>query len=244
VSADLDRRLRELAADAAWPPTPDLASAVAARLADAGPANVGEVPSWGALRDGRGWSVRRRRVLVAVLAAFVLVPAGAAFGDEVLEWLGLRSVEVRREPRLPPDARRPALDELGPPVTAAQARRRAGFAPVVPERLGPPEEVRERDGVVTLVYDGGALLLAQLRGALQEDLVQKTVAPGARVRRVPGGVFLSGPDHAYLYVRPDGENMEGRPFLAGNTLVVERGDLLLRLEGRGLTAARALALLR
>ena len=234
MSTDLDRRLVALAADAAWPPTPDLATAVAA--------NVHEGGSWAPLMDVR--RRRRRRALVAALAALVLVPAGAAFGDDVLEWLGLASVEVKREPRLPPDARRPALDELGARVTLAEARRRAGFTPVAPARLDPPEEVRERDGVVTLVYDGGATLLAELRGALSEDLVQKTVAPGGSVRRVPGGIFFSGPDHAYLYVRPDGENMEGRPFLAGDTLVVQRGDLLLRLERRrGLTAARALELI-
>jgi hypothetical protein len=172
------------------------------------------------------------------------VPPAAAFGDDLLEWLGLRSVEVRREPALPPGARRPALDDLGARVTLAQAERRAGFAPVVPGRLGPPEQVRVRGDVVTLVYDGGALLLAELRGALDRTLLRKIVGAGTRVRRLPGGaVFLSGRDHVYLYLRPDGEVAEGRPFLAGNTLLVERGDLLLRLEGRGLTPARGLELL-
>jgi hypothetical protein len=181
---------------------------------------------------------------VAALAALLLVPAAAAFGDDVLEWLGLRSVEVRREPELPPDARRPALDDLGARVTLPQAEQRAGFAPIVPERLGPPDEVRVAGRVVTFVYDGGDLLLAQLRGALDENLLRKVVGPGSDVRQVPGGgLFFSGREHVYLYVGPDGEVRQDRPFLAGNTLVVERDDLLLRLEGRGLTADRALELL-
>jgi hypothetical protein len=229
VSTELEQRLRALGADAAWPPTPPLADAVAARLT--------------APRAARARRPPRRRLLAAALAALFLVPAAAAFGDDVLEWLGLRSVEVRREPGLPPGARRPALDDLGARVTLTEAGRRAGFAPVVPERLGRPEQVRVARGAVTLVYDGGALLLAQLRGALSDDLVRKIVGPGGRVRRVPGGLFLSGPDHVYLYLRPGGAVAEGRPFLAGNTLVVERGDLLLRLEGRGLSAERAVALL-
>jgi hypothetical protein len=240
VSADLEARLSALAADAAWPPTPPIADRVAARLEATGTANVEEGGLWPPLFDVR----RRRRVLVAVLAALVLVPAAAAFGDDVLEWLGLKSVEVRREPALPPDARRPALDELGARVTLAQAAERAGFEPVVPERLGPPDEVRVAGGVVTLVYEGGDLLLAELRGALERDLVRKIAGPGTEVRQVPGGgLFFSGRKHVYLYVAPDGEIREDRPFLAGNTLVVERGDVLLRLEGPDLTPARGLELL-
>jgi hypothetical protein len=241
VSAELEQRLRALGDEAAWPATPDLASAVADRLA--GAPSVEEHGLWRRVLDTRR-SRGRRRALVAALAALLLVPAAAAFGDDVLEWLGLRSVEVRREPALPPGARRPALDDLGARVTLAEAGRRARFAPVVPERLGEPDEVRVRGGVVTLVYDGGALLLAELRGALDRDLVRKIAGPGTRVRQLPGGgLFFSGRDHVYLYLRPDGSVAEGRPFLAGNTLLVERGDLLLRLEGRGLTPARGLELL-
>src|SRR3712207_7055850 len=65
-----------------------------------------------------------RSTLFPYTTLFRSVPAGAAFGDDVLEWLGLASVEVKREPRLPPEARRPALDELGTRVTLAQAARR------------------------------------------------------------------------------------------------------------------------
>jgi hypothetical protein len=242
VSAELEQRLRALGAEAAWPPTPDLAASVAERLA--GAPSVEERGLWARFFDTRRSRGRRRRLLAAAFAALLLVPAAAAFGDDLLEWLGLRSVEVRREPALPPGARRPALDDLGARVTLAEAARRARFAPVVPERLGAPEEVRVRGGVVTLVYDGGALLLAELRGALDRDLVRKIAGPGTRVQQLPGGgLFFSGRDHVYLYLRPDGSVAQGRPFLAGNTLLVERGDLLLRLEGRGLTPARGLELL-
>ena len=232
MSADLERDLRALADDLVWPATPDLATRFAMAAAEAAAPPAKRRP--------------RRRLVALAAGVALLVPAGAAFGGDVLEWLGLRSVEVRREDRLPPGARRPSLDALGPRVTLAGAASRAGFRPVVPERLGAPDEVRERGGVITLVYDGGdgRLLLAEVRGALERGLVEKTVGPGGRVRPLPGGaVFLSGADHAYAYVAPDGSLRDARPSLAGNTLLVERGDLLLRLEGRGLTAARALALL-
>ena len=229
MSAELERRLEALGRDLEWPPTPDLAGAVAAQLREGGPRR----------------RARRPRLALALALVLALVPAGGAlaFGDEVLEWLGLASVEVRRAPALPADARRPALAELGTRVSLAGAEARAGFRPLLPRPLGPPEEVRERDGVVTLVYDGGAVLLAQLRGRLDRALVGKTVTPGTEVRRVPGGFFVSGPEHAYLYRRPSGGVGEDRPFLAGPTLVVERRGVLLRLEAPRLTPARGLALL-
>ena len=81
-----------------------------------------------------------------MLAALLLVPAAAvAFPgarDDVLEWLGLRDVEIRRVPA-PPAGTRPELEaDLGRTVTLAQARRDAGFAAAIPAALGPPDRVR------------------------------------------------------------------------------------------------------
>jgi hypothetical protein len=237
MSADLERDLRALGERLEWPATPDIASAMEQRL--------GEVadPTVGRRRSGQPRRFVRRRLVVA-LAALVLVPAGAAFGDEVLEWLGLKSVEVERVPRLPDDARRPVVDGLGERVSLAQAERRAGFAPVVPDALGSPQEIRIDGRVVTLVYRRGDVLLAQLPGALDRNLLTKIAGPGTDVRRVPDGLFFSGREHAYLYRRPGGEVAEDRPRLAGDTFVTERGDVLLRLEAPRLTVARARALLR
>ena len=78
---ELETQLRALAADAMWPPTPDLEAAVLARLAE--PA---------ARRPPR--RRRRRRLLAALAAALVLVPAGAAVAlpdarNSVLRYVGL-----------------------------------------------------------------------------------------------------------------------------------------------------------
>jgi hypothetical protein len=234
MGADLERDLLALADRVAWPATPDLAGAVEQRISRSGPVAGAE----------RRRFRPRRRALAAVLAALVLLPAGVAFGDEVLEWLGLRSVEVERVPELPDDARRPVVDELGERVSLNEAERRARFAPVVPEALGDPDEVRLDGRLVTLVYDGGDTLLAQLPGALDDALLRKVAGPGTDVRRLPDGVFFSGRDHVYLYLRPDGSVAEDRPRLAGDTFVTQRGDVLLRLEAEDLTIARARALLR
>lgn len=128
-------------------------------------------------------------------------------------------------------------------VSLAEAERRAGFRLVLPRALGRPDQVRVRGGIVTLIYDSGATLLAQLPGRLGAELVEKVVRGDTAVRRVPGGIFISGPEHSYLYIARDGEVAQDRPFLAAETLIVQRGGLLLRLERRGLTPDRALALL-
>ena len=127
--ADLELQLRALAADAAWPPTPDLQSAVLARLA-AGPEPAPAPEPRPALR-------RRRRLLAAAVAALVLVPAAGAVAfpharDDVLEWLGLRNVEVRRVPEAPPATRPQLENDLGRLVPLAVAERESGFRAAIP----------------------------------------------------------------------------------------------------------------
>lgn len=245
MSAELETRLRDLGADLDWPATPDLAAAVVTRLHEDEPAVAPE----GRAARSRGDRWLRRPLAIAVAFLVLAVPAGAvAFPgarDDVLEWLGLRDVEVRRAPELPPDARRPSLDDLGARVSLTEAARRARFAPVVPAALGPPEQVRlNRARVVTLVYDDGRTLLAQLRGRLDRALVSKVVTADTDVRLVPGGgVFFSGGEHSYFYVRPGGAVAADETFLAGPTYVVERGGRVLRLEAPGLTPERAKRLL-
>lgn len=259
----IEHELRALAERLDWPPTPDVAAAVERRLgageAAAADLTVERRRSGRPRRLGAGEADpadltverrrsaqprRSRRWVAAGLAALVLVPAGAAFGDDVLEWLGLASVEIERVPRLPGDARRPVVEELGEHVSLAEAERRAGFRPVTPDALGQPQEIRLDRRVVTLVYAEGDVLLAQLPGALDEPLLTKIAGPGTEVRRVRDGLLFSGRDHAYLYRRPGGAVAEDRPRLAGDTFVTQRGDVLLRLEAPRLTVERARVLLR
>ncbi len=173
----------------------------------------------------------RRWPLVAAIAATLLVPAAAVAA--VTDFFGLRSVEVRVGP--PPAVPTPAPDE---PVTLAEAERIAGFAPVLPPALGAPDELRARPGRIELRY--GRLRLFELEGALDRILIQKSIQEPGDVHRVPGGAFFPG-RHFFLYLGPDGEVQEGRT--SRPSLLVERGNLLLRLEGRGLKYERARRLL-
>jgi hypothetical protein len=234
---ELEAQLRALADDVVWPATPDIAAAVARAPRERAP---------------RRLQVRRpptRRVLAAVLAALLLVPAAAvAFPgarNDVLEWLGLRDVEIRRVPE-PPAGTRAALEEdLGHLVSLEQARREAGFAARIPAELGPPDRVRQTGQRITLIYEprGGlpklrdldaGLILTQSRGGIRGEYLQKLLLGGTRVDRVTvhGGpaAFISGEEHAYLYVTPQGEVREDKPLLAGPTLIWAAGGLVNRLE--------------
>ena len=264
--ADLETRLRALADEAAWPPTPDLAGNVAAALAARHEAAVAPRPRRGLRRrapaapPGAGTVAPRRRrrmprrALAAAAAVLVLVPAAGAAAfpgarNDVLEWLGLRHTEVRRTPTPPPPAPAPTGLDLGRRTTLAEAARQVGFVPLVPAGLGAPDAVRvARLGAatrVTLVYRPrralpalrgarAGLLVTQVRGSLEGNLLRKVAGPGTVIRRVRvdghDGLVFSGAPHVYLYLDPAGQILEDRPWLAGNTLVLERDDAVIRLE--------------
>jgi hypothetical protein len=200
-----------------WPPTPDLASAVRPRLA----------PRQSSRRRVCAWLVA---VLAgAVTATMAIEPARSA----VLEFLGLRSVRVER--RAPDPSPRPfgAELDLGRPVMLAQAGRQAGLAVTAPRVLGEPDSVwvRETPGVVSLVYRDPGILVQVLDARLEAPIIGKAAGPGVRIERVRGGYFLSGAPHGVGYIGSDGVPVVEGQRLAGNTLIVERGRVLIRVEG-------------
>ena len=245
--ADLERKLRALASAEEWPPTPDLAPGVVGRLEQAaGPASA--APGRSSPTPRR----RRRRALAAALALLVALPGAAlAFPEvrgDVLEWLGLRDVEVRRTPQPPPARELRPEPDLGSRVTLAQARRRVGFAPLVPGALGAPDEVRVDGPRVALVYREAkriGVLITQQQGG--EVIAEKLAGPGTTVERVSvdgaPGAWLAGEPHAILFMDARGRFREERLRLADDTLVWERDGLVLRVEGAA-SRERALAIAR
>ncbi len=255
--ADLERRLRALGADA-FPPAPDVRAAVAERVA-------GEIGAAPAPRPRRGMAfVPGRRRVLAVVLALVLVPGVAVAAvpsarEAVLDWLGLASVRVESVPRLPD---LPALEtvDLGERVASvAAASSRAGFAVSAPQALGAPDGVYvTRDGIVSLAYEprgglardaqtGLGLLVTQARARERPEFLLKSAGPGTAIEQLRIGgdpaLFLSGAAHGLTFERPDGTISQLEPRLAGNTLVLERDGLVIRLEGR-FDRERALSLAR
>jgi hypothetical protein len=248
---ELEARLRALADEVAWPATPDIAGAVARAPRARAPRRF--APRLVAPRR-RG----TRRALAAVLAALLLVPAAAvAFPgarDDVLEWLGLRDVQIRRVPA-PPAGARPELEaDLGHRVALSQAEREAGFAAALPAELGEPDRVRVTGQRISLLYaarpglpelDGvdAGLILTESRGGLPGVYLEKLLFGGTNAERVAirgrRGVYISGGEHAYIYETPSGTVEEDRSLLAGPTVIWVAGGRVHRLET---AAPRATAL--
>jgi hypothetical protein len=224
---DLETRLRALSPDELFPPTPDIAGAVATRL-----------------RAAPAPAPRRRlsrRTLAIALAALLLLPAAAVAAipstrNAVLDWLGLRHVEVRRsttQPRL----RQPTISDLGERVSLAGARARVDFAVLVPEALGDPTSVYVREsppgGRVVLVFD--RIQVTELQGKSSRQFVEKMLGPDAKIERVrvdgAPGLWISGKPHGVMYADRNGQLRDETFQLAGDTLVWERGGLVLRIEG-------------
>lgn len=249
--AELERELRSLAVQ--WPETPDLSAAVLARLA----AEPAPVP---APRPRPSWRPALAYGLAALLAGLAITMAVSPDArSAVLEFLGLRSARIeRREPDAPPPpARRAPLGAdlgLGEATSLAAAAGEAGFPVPVPRRapLGDPDAIylgRTNAGAprVSLVYgerpgirrsrETGAALLVQAVAAVASPVIEKAAGAGAVVERFSldgrPALFISGRPHGFAFIDEAGQPDFEDQRLAGNTLLVERGDgLLLRVEGR------------
>ncbi len=248
----LEAALRDVGSHLAYPPTPDLATAVRRRLA-ARPA-----PS---RRSWAAWLPLHRRLAVALAALLVLAGAALAFSPEartaVAERLGLRGVWIEHLPWMPtppPGTVGPNLD-LGDRVTLEEARARVGFPvllPTLPE-LGAPDEVYlgsgPAGGQVALVYwtrpglppaseTGVVLLLVEFRagpGTLSSGVLGKGLGLDTRIAEVAvnggRGVWIEGAPHLLFLPDARGQFRQEPVRVAGNVLLWEQGELTLRIEG-------------
>jgi hypothetical protein len=270
---DLEGALADLAAAIEFPPTPDLAGAVATRLAEA-PA-PGATPARARRRDrlaglGRlaGWRRLAAVGLAAVLLAAAVLVASPGTREAVARRLGLRGVGVELGGPPPPSVTtRPGerLDlGLGQRVTLEEARRRVGFPVLVPGAAGfrQPAAVyvneavpvggrvdlvyRARPGLPASPFTDVGLLVTEFRGQPTPDFIKKVARAGlVEEVTVDGqpGYWFSGEPHFFTYLDATGQVRDEQTRLAGNTLIWQRGDLTLRIEGE-ITRQEALALAR
>lgn len=230
----LEQRLEQLGRELTYPPQPELAPGVLARL------------------DRRPF--RWRRATVAALAALVIVVAAALAVPQartaLLRWFHLRGVTVEVVQKPPPAVERSAAGGLGRALSREQAERELGFRLVLP-RLpgGEPDRVYVLDRVfatVILRADGRPVLLSQFRSrgfALLKKLVggRSAVQP-ATVNGAPG-LWIEGPSHTLTYFDRSGAFREKTVRIHGNVLLWTHGPVTLRLEGR-LSMAQAIRIAR
>jgi hypothetical protein len=213
---ELERELRVLGGSLAFPPTPDLAHSVVARLPAPAPA--------------RSRWPRRLAIVAAVLGIAVI--AGLAIPQArsaILRVFGIGSVRVEYVDALPavkPDV--PLF--LGPEIS----KNDAPFHLLESRLLGPPDGIYASGNVITFLYgspDDVRLLVTQIgRPALEPEVVKKIVGAttNATIVQIEGslepGLWIEGEPH--VLALPDAPER-----LARNTLVWTQGNLTLRLEG-------------
>lgn len=154
---------------------------------------------------------------------------------------------------------------LVPSADAASAE--VGFRVLVPSALGAPDEIRVRvgaqDAQAFLVYSprpgspaepaiapsgqtGIGVLVTEVRGTFEFQLLGKLVGPGTKTEQVSvggaPGVWIEGAPHQFFYRAPDGQFVQDTLRLAGNVLVYEGpGGVLVRIEA-DISKDRALAI--
>lgn len=234
---ELERALVRLGGEVAFPEAPDVSERVLARL------DVEPAPR----RRGR-----RRALLIALAVLAVAVAAAMTVPQArtaILEFFRLRGATVERVETLPrvPSATENALD-LGRPLTGASPGVKIPEV-LVPAALGPPDATYVSDepyGLrLTLVYEPGpavpespytgvGILVSEFVGESDPGFIDKLVDGGVTVERLQVGpypaLWLEGGPHVVLF-RDQGQVFEDRGRLAGNTLLVERNDVLVRIEG-------------
>jgi hypothetical protein len=238
---ELERDLGALGRQIAYPPTPDLRRAVVARL--------GARPAARAPARPTTTRVLALSALALVTAAATAVAAPPVARDALLDLIDLRGVEIEPTSQPPPRPRPRPLD-LGRAVTLDAAGDSLAFVPLVPRALGPPDRVfvgrSTPGGALSITYPaqpglprtrttGVGLLLTEFRGDLSPEYLTKVVPQATRVERLRVGgdpaVWIAGAPHFFLY-RKDGRPVFDQELeVAQNVLLLERGRLLVRLEG-------------
>jgi hypothetical protein len=252
---ELERMLRAVGGELEYPPTPDLATAVASRLAPEPARRPRLLPAAGL----------RRALALALVALLVLASAVVAAvpsaRDALLELFGLPGATVERRARLPDSPGLRPL-ELGRRVALDEAADSLGFTPLTPAALGPPGAAYVRrsvpGGELSLAYRPGpglpeatttrlGLLIGEFRGDLAPEYAGKVAGEATRVERleVEGrrALWIEGAPHFFFYRPPDRAFAQHELRLAANVLLLERGPLLVRMEG-AFDRGRALALAR
>lgn len=190
-------------------------------------------------------SERRRRVLVALTVAAILVGGVLlipAPREAVARFFGIGGVTIEQvaEYELPPATATGVAFGERTQLDAVEAV--VGFAPELPrlDGLTEPDVYVRSDvagGLVTLLYDSApgtpGLVVTEFETA--GEVAIKQLEPGVSFREVviepeTRGFWIEGGAHTIAFFGADGSLIEDSARLVGNTLVWQRDDLTFRIE--------------
>ncbi|GAA3632103.1 hypothetical protein C8D88_1011464 [Lentzea atacamensis] len=210
---DVEAALRDLGRQIQVPEPPDLTASVLTRI--------------NAPRRRNRWLTALVAAVTAFAIAFAVSPAVRAAVQDLLEFAG---VEFHTE----------APKSIAPPlpsqeVSLDEARKQMPFEIHLPALLGTPDKLTVHEGrFVTLHY--GNLRLDQFDGTVQPAIGK--LIHGEGVEQIDDKVWVPYP-HRIFYIDRKGEWRNEEPHGAGQTLIWQRGQVTMRLEG-DLTKERAL----
>ena len=239
--AELEPRLTDLASAIDWPATPDLRPRVRGAMV------VVPRQSFG----GR-WVLAAVAVLVIVAVLLGYAPTRTAIAD----WVNLHTRLTRTNTLPTPSPLKPGpIGErlgLGPESTLAGARQAVTWHVLVPGSLGSPDEVYvdtttgPLGGEVTLVYGsktgipvagetGASVLVTEAQGSVDQEFFGKIVAGGTTVTPVTvggnQGWWIAGAPHIVFLLDSTGNVRSETLRLAANTLLLDAGGTVVRIEG-------------
>ena len=176
-------------------------------------------------------------LLLAALAAALAVPQSRG---AILGFFHLRGVTIERVDTLPAAQERPLGAYLGEAATLAQAKLALGGRPLRVPPVEPLPALHVDQGAVSLVFpDRGQPVLQSEIGDSDPGIMKKAIGSSTSIAgmTVEGGpgFWISGSEHVFLFPGAP-------PRLAGDVLLWQAHGLTIRLEGRGLTRARAVEL--
>ena len=251
---ELEHQLVALGYELAWPPTPDIAAAVRSRIT-AQP-TVLRLP-WYQSR----WAMAAAAVVIAVTALLAYNPTREAIADWVNVHVLFQRVHVLPTPSAQPPGPLGERLGLGGPTTLSGAQKIVAWPVMIPSSLGSPDEVYLQlppdgpsRGEVTLVYStrpgipvsgqtGVAVLVTEARGGINDQFFGKMLGPDATLEVVTvgghRGYWIAGSPHVFIFLDANGNFRDETLRLATNTLILDEGGTVVRIEGN-LTKARAL----
>lgn len=259
--ADLEQQLSALAAEINWPPTPNLAARIHVPSSRGGRrVSAGWSDLFGTITRPR-WALAAAALLITLAALGAYPPSREAIAN----WVNVH-VFFQRVPVLPTPSPQPPgpLGErlgLGGRTTLAAAQKQLSWQIRIPASLGQPDEVYLQlppdgpaQGEVTLVYStraglpvagetGVAVLVTEAQGAVDKNFFGKMLGPDTTLEEVTvaghPGYWLAGAPHLFFFIDASGSFRNETLRLATNTLILDEGGAVVRIEGN-LTKAQAL----
>lgn len=246
---EIEEQLSRLGAELDWPATPNLAPAVRLR--------IGAPRPWFQSR----WALAAAAAIVVVVGVAAFPPSREAIAG----WLNVHTrfltVPHLATPTPLPSGPLGQRFGLGQPITPDAARAAVKWQVLLPAGLGQPDEVylqqppegpsggevtlayRARQGIAAAGETGVGVLITEARGGVNSDFFGKTIGPGTTIESVTvagnSGYWIAGEPHVFVFVDSSGNARVETLRLATNTLLLDVGGTVVRIEGN-LTRAQAL----